>query len=291
MDNFCVEFCDGDNHLTLEFEVYSTNLAQRWYDLLVEILKEDPTIREADRLYDFPGSSWNETATVDRINGCIHTINAHEHIIDELAVLGNRTQLNMLHKRFEDIRGGLLSPSDYWVRAPEAVRDAINDFNIQIHRLEDIHDAERNFKPWPHVVITFLNFKRNLLTTDDYKLFDTEKRFGEVYLNYCEVGKSLWNVYFDGDDVVGDDNIRPLRHYSPEMMIAFYDATMRSELPKFWAWWDENAAHLAQLGFNKDDQDLSIGAIPVACLKTDLDRQELVNAISSYDRVNRVYIP
>jgi hypothetical protein len=185
----------------------------------------------------------------------------------------------------------LSSPGEYWLRAPESVRDIINDLNIQIHRLEDILDADNHAEPWPHMVITFLDFQRQLLEPEDYSLFTTNTRFGEVYLSYCEVGKSLWNVYFDGDDVVGDDNIRPLRYYSPEMLIAFYDSSMDSELPKFWEWWDANAEHLAQLGFHKDDPDLSIGSVPVARLKNRWDRKDLINAISGYDRVKRVYIP
>jgi len=289
MDQFCVEFGDG---LTLVFEVYQTPLAQRWYALFGEVINSDPSLRENDRFHDFPNSSWNERTVVDRINACIDTINSQIPLITEKAVLGGgRQQLNQLHHRFEQLRGGILTPSLHWQQAGEELKAAINDLNLQIHRLEDLLDSEMKSAAWPHIYITFNNFHRKPLDKQDYQLFTTDTQFGEVYLNYCEVGKQLWNVYFDGDDVVGDDNIRPLRYYSPEIMLAFYDSTQANELPGFWAWWDENAEHLAQLGFHKDDPDLSIGAIPVARLKTSMDRTELINAISRFDRVNRVYIP
>jgi len=292
MREFCVEFANDDSLLTLKFECLDTAISARWYDLLCEVLAADPSLREADRLHDFPNSSWTESVVIDRINHCIDIINSQSLTITERAVLGGgRYQLNQLHLRFEELRGGILTPSRYWQQADEVLRAAVNDLNLHIHRLEDLLDSDANTDPWPHVIITFRNFQRRLLEPQDYALFTTDTQFGEVYINYCEVGKALWNVYFDGDDVLGDDNIRPLRYYSPEMVIKFYDSTQRSELPKFWAWWDDNAEHLAELGFHKDDPDLSIGAIPVARLKNHWDRTDLINAISGYDSVKRVYIP
>jgi hypothetical protein len=289
MRNFCVEF---DQNLILEFQVLDHDLALRWYQLLCDVLRSDPSLREDDRLHDFPNSSWTEQLVVDRINACIDTINVQGSLISDRAVVGGgRQQLNVLHKHFENLRGGILNPSTYWQNASQVGRSAVNDLNLQIHRLEDLLDAAETASAWPHMVLTFCNFQRRPLEPQDYALFTTDTQFGEVYINYCEVGKALWNVYYDRDDVIGDHNIRPLRYYSPEMVIKFYDSTQRSELPKFWAWWDENAAHLSDLGFHKDDQDLSIGAIPVARLKTSMDRTELINAISRFDRVNRVYIP
>ena len=292
MREFCVEFAKGDCQLTLTYQCYDTPLAVRWYDLLSEVLATDPRLRENDRLHDFPHSDWTESTVVDRINACIDIINTQSATISERAVrLGGRHQLNQLHLRFEQLRGGILTPSQLWQDADDSLRAAINDLNLLIHRLEDLLDADALSEPWPHIVVTFCNFQRRPLEPQDYALFTTDTQFGEVYLNYCEVGKALWNVYFDGDSVIGDDNIRPLRYYSPEMVLKFYHSTQRSELPKFWAWWDDNAAHLSELGFHKDDANLSIGAIPVARLKTAMDRDKLINAVSGYDRVNRVYIP
>lgn len=68
MGTFCVEFSKDDDVLTLEFDTYDTQLARRWYGILAEVLEHDPTLRENDRLYDFPGSTWDEQQVVDRIN-------------------------------------------------------------------------------------------------------------------------------------------------------------------------------------------------------------------------------
>ena len=289
MRKFCVEF---DQTLILEFQVLHHDLALRWYQLLHDVLRSDPSLREDDRLHDFPNSVWTEQLVVDRINACIDTINDQVSLISDRAVAGGeRQQLNLLHKHFEDLRGGILNPSTHWQNARPSWRSAVNDLNLNIHRLEDLLDAAETASAWPHMVLTFNNFQRRPLEPQDYALFTTDTQFGEVYLNYCEVGKALWNVYYDRDDFIGDHNIRPLRYYSPEMVIKFYDSTQDAELPKFWAWWDDNAAHLAELGFRRDDPNLSIGAIPVARLKTAMDRDKLINAISGYDRVNRVYIP
>jgi hypothetical protein len=291
MPRFCVAFAKPDQQLTLTFETYDTPLAGRWYDLLAAVLAQDPTLREADRLYDFPGSSWDEQAVVARINECIRIINEHQQCIAETASVGcSRSQLNILHKSFEDLRGGVLTPTAFWHTAPADIRAAVNEYNVQIHRLEDLHDARADGKHWPHMVITFQQFTRLPLLAEDYAQFDTLTRFGEVYVNYCEVGKALLDVYKDGDTVVGDDNIRPLRYYSPEMLIKFYDGSMHDLLQGFWAWFDQNQEHLNALGFHKQSPDLSLGHLPVARLLFDGDRQQLINTISGFDRVDRVYI-
>jgi hypothetical protein len=119
------------------------------------------------------------------------------------------------------------------------------------------------------------------------------RTFGEVYINYCEVGKPLYDVYRDGDDIVGEDNIRPLRYYSPDFRVHFHEKS-KKDVDEFLIgmdrWWNDNHEYLAATGFHKNDPKNAIGNIPVAKLDTDLSNNEIVNKLCKFNIINSVSI-
>jgi hypothetical protein len=153
-------------------------------------------------------------------------------------------------------------------------------------------------RPGSQIYITFRPMERTPLADEDYEHFTLLWSFGSWCVNYCEVGKPIWDCFRDKDEVVGDDNIRPLRYYSPDAFLWFGEdldaARMRQELDEFSSWWDAQHTHLEALGFRKDDPKNSIGSIPVA----DLDRQsgsiagmsedEIVQRIGNHQMVHDV---
>lgn len=286
MSRFYLEFQNDSGIQTLEFVVYDTPIAIKWYEELSYILSLGSKIREPERMYGFSNGNWSEQYIVDKINESINIINAWTYIIDIRASLNAPVDIcNQLHKHFEIMRGGVLSPGVTYLNAPGHVKKAIEDYNVWIHTLEDFQRTSK-----PRLVITFENFRRHLLAEDDYDHFSLDTKFGEVYINYCEVGKTLLDVFEDQDDIVGDDNIRPLKFYSAEMMIQFFDSSLNNIMPSFWQWWDSHTDHLSSLGFVKYDKHLSIGKIPVARLVTNLSNSELIASLSNFTQITRVYI-
>lgn len=281
--------------LPLDFQVYDTNIAQRWYSSLVDQCNEKNTIREQDRLYNFPNNKWTEEKLVDELNNCIAVINSNKKVIHHSAFVGMpQDQLNHLHHYFENLRGAVLSPSEFWQRADHNVQEALERFNIIIHRAENFYNNTAKAEYLPRIVCTFSNKKRYNLANDDYKYFTLLRNFGEVYINYCEVGKPLYDVYKDGDDIVGEDNIRPLRYYSPDFTAYFHSRSNDSVqlfLNGMDKWWDQNHNYLGALGFVKDDPKNAIGNIPVAMLVDNgMSRNEIVNALCEYNIMARVEI-
>jgi hypothetical protein len=125
---------------------------------------------------------------------------------------------------------------------------------------------------------------RRPLKSEDYRQFTLGKVHGHVYLNYCEVGKPLWDVFKDDDDVIGDGNIRPLRWYSGSFRIWFgEDRRHEDQLARFNEWFDRNRRRMNALGFVQDSPDLSLGEIPVAALAG--ERDDLVRRIGAHASV------
>lgn len=286
MNKFYVEFHNDSGTQVLEFEVYDTPIALKWYEELSYILRLGSKIREPERMYGFSNGNWSQQYIVDKINESIDVINTWSHTIDIRASIDAPVNIcNQLHKHFEIMRGGVLTPGETYSNAPDNVKKAIEDYNVWIHTLEDFQRTSK-----PRLVITFENFRRHPLSEDDFNHFSLDTKFGEVYINYCEVGKTLFDVFEDQDDIVGDDNIRPLKYYSAEMMIYFFNSSLSYVMQDFWQWWDTNTEHLSSLGFVKYDKHLSIGKIPVAKLMTNSSNSELVASLSNFTHMNRVYI-
>lgn len=283
--NFFVDFNKNGETFTLQFQIYKTPIAIKWFAELKQTLTENIEIREPDRLYQF-NNKWNKETIIIELNRIIDVVNSWKKCI-ELRASDDQDVLNNLHHHFEMIRGSVLEPGDFYLEAPPNIKKSIDDFNITIHRLEDLLKSKI---PKPRVVITWQDINRKLLDDIDYDYFSLDIKFGEVYVNYCEIGKTLWDVFRDNDKIVGDDNIRPLRYYSSEMAIAFCDGSYKKSINKFWNWFDSNSNFLNYLGFYKHDKKLSIGQLPVAKLISNLSNEIILEELSQCTHVKKVWI-
>lgn len=279
----------------LRYAVYDTIIALKWFNCLeYHVLNVNNTSSEPDRMYNFPDNVWTEEKLVDELNACINIINGRNEVITHTAYVGMpQEQLNHLHHYFENLRGGTLAPAGYWLNANEEEQLALERYNVIIHRAENFYHNKNVGSYFPRLVFTFKNRKRYELSDSDYEHFTLHRKFGEVYINYCEVGKPLYDVYKDGDDIVGEDNIRPLKWYSPDFTAYFHDRRTTS-VDKFLQgmdeWWDRNDNYLSALGFTKGDPKNAIGNIPVAMLESELTREEIIYNLISFNKIDRVEI-
>ena len=274
----------------MNYAVYETDIGARWYEALVEQCRKNNDIYEKDRLYNFPDDRWSEAFIVDELNASIRTLNDHNaHITGDACNGMPQETLNALHHDFERLRGAVLEPGEFWRNANETARAALERFNVLIHRAEYFYGGDNGNRP--RIVCSFEEHPRYELKEEDYRLYTLEKRFGEIYINYCEVGKPLQDVFKDRDAIIGDDNIRPLRYYSCDFTSAFYD-TDKTEIDDFLkamdGWWDTNEEHLSALGFKKNDPGNAIGNIPVGMLESPLAREDVIGALCRFNTMDRV---
>lgn len=294
MNQFKLFFKNFNNeYFHLTFECYSTDISNKWFSALCDQEKINGKIYEPDRLYNFPNSE-SEDNLISQLNDCITFLNKDYTVIPHSASF-NMTQdhLNLLHLYFEKLRGGILSTSEYWKKATPDQQKILERYNVLIHKTENFYRNRNSRSNYPRIVCTFQPKKRQLLSDSDYKHFTLVRKFGEVYINYCEVGKPLYDVFKDNDDIVGQDNIRPLKWFSPDFTISFYDRLQNNVdifLTKMNSWWDLNEEKLNKLGFSKNDPKNAIGNIPVAKLKTNQDRLTILNSINDHYSLNHIEI-
>jgi len=267
---FVVTITNGIDYKDLVFNVHDTNIAKKW----AKEVSNNYALDEVDRFQAWPGSEKNLSYYVTLLQEQIDIVNLYKpktiifnHMLDQ-------DTLNYLHKFFEDLRGHIETGTEFYNTAPNHVQQAIRKFNVLIHEIEHLL---RNSNA-PTIVGTFKNRPRISLDKTDYSFFTIKWKYGEVYINYCEVGKPLLDVFKDQDDHVGHNNVRPQQHYSADFMIKFGieipNKEHESRIKKFTEWYSLQS-------YNFDN--LSLGMIPVASL-------ERGEPYSGYTRISSVCI-
>lgn len=260
---------DGD--LTLKFKIRDTQLAELWVSRMLG--RNQWPLDHPDRFYGFGTLAQERDRAVDMIENCIKTINLHEPIIHRPFEY-TQDCLNYLHNIFEQYHGLLdQQSSDYWKRAPDTVRKALAELNLAVHRCESVQAGPR-----PRFVCTWYGMpKTHILDADSQRMFgEQEIKFGTVYLNYCEIGKTVEDLAHDNDKYIGDDAFKPFGHYSADFNVAFYDRDLGETYSSVQHYIDQHqdffVAHDIKSVYNIKAQPLRF---PVADLEYASNREHL----------------
>jgi len=227
---FSITICEKTNSAityNLHFDVYNTAVAQKW----AREISNSYELYETERFKSWKINSTEEGKLVDNLNQEIEIINNffEDEVAEKIEIGTTQSTLNHLHKIFETLRGNIESGTAIFNSAPATVKAAVENLNLLIHNYEDYNSSKPSMlnpnHPFASIVGTFKDRPRYNLEDSDYNYFTFDWKFGEVYINYCEVGKPILDVFKDDDDIVGIDNIRPLHYYSADFMIKFGPGT------------------------------------------------------------------
>ena len=275
---------DGD--LTLQFQIRDTPIAELWVERMQS--RGHYPLDHPDRFYGFGTLAQEQLRAVEYIQKCISTINAHEPLIYRPFEY-TQDCLNYLHNIFE-IHHGLLDQqnSDYWSRAPDSVRKALAELNLAVHRCESVASGTN-----PRLVCTWYGMPKirqvPLALQDQYS--DRQVKFGTVYLNYCEIGKTAEDLANDNDKYISNDAFRPFNHYSADFNVQFRDQDLTSRYGKIQKYIDEHrdffVAHGITNVYNTQARPIRL---PVADLIYDGNRDQLLSDIAVRQWVQQVTI-
>lgn len=188
--------------------------------------------------------------------------------------------MNTLHNHFELLQGTVEQLSLYYLYADDDTKWAIRQLNLLCHEIESLclSQRKREFDPmWirPSQITTWLSAPRYDLTIRDRDLFDDneyDREFGGVYMHWCQIGKTLFEVWRDEHapniDKTTCDAITELQYYSGEFDIEWgrsvtrHDEWHKTEQTQFKDW-------LGKQGYDPDNHaGLSLGYLPLG--KVDL---------------------
>jgi hypothetical protein len=272
--------------LELKFQIRSTPLAELWVERMQA--RGSYPLDHPKRFYGFGSQSEERSRAEIMIQQCITTINTHTPVI-EREFDWSQDSLNYLHNIFERYHGLLnQQTSKYWQQAPVAVKQALAELNLAVHRCETVLRSN-----WPRFVCTWFGMpKTRKLEHNQLKQWgETQIKFGTVYLNYCEIGKTVEDLAYDNDAYIDKDAFRPFGHYSADFHVAFFNQDLSLKESAMQKYIDKHQdfflAHNITSVYNTTALPLRF---PVADLEYTGHPQELIKEIAHQQWVLKVDI-
>jgi len=280
---------DQTSTYDLDFEINDTSIAHKWLREVKEFDKHGQPFDDKERFYNFPHSKYTPTYVVNYLNELIDTINSHSSGLIEKRATESMTQdtLNYLHHIFE-VHHGLYDQqtnNKFYKNAPEEVKQALADLNIWIHRFESLGEMPRFVGTW------YGKSCRKTLDEDDFNEFSLTEHWGDLKINYCEIGKTLFDLYHDKDTYIDKDAFKPLSYYSVDFTVRFTDKSEEyySKLEnEVWEYFDQHNEFFTKLGYSKFDPKLSLGWITVGKLINQESRKKIIESIGLHQRIGKI---
>jgi dUTP pyrophosphatase len=165
--------------------------------------RKDYPLDHPNRFYGFDTPEQEQVRALEMINASIATVNRYRPIITrQITSVDDQDTLNYLHSIFERYHG-LLDQQDheFFKSAPDTVKQALADLNINVHRCESVARGSR-----PRFVCTWYGMPKTKSLTDELLKYGTlNPKFGSVCLNYCEIGKTLEDLTQDRDNYISEE--------------------------------------------------------------------------------------
>jgi len=281
----------GNNTLTLEFQLLDSPLTKLWVERMNS--RGEYPLDHPDRFYGFNSHEEEIKRAEFYIRSCINIINDYQPLIERpFTNYQDQDCLNYLHNIFERFHGQLeQQDTEFWLNAPHDVRQALANLNLAVHRCESISRGVR-----PRFVCTWYGMPKTLHIPVEHMLkYGTMSTFfGTVYLNYCEIGKTLEDLTKDRDTYIGDNMFKPHDFYSADFVVKFWDDSteeIKSRIDRMQEYYNQQQEFFQSRGYTKfDDPRLLPLRFPVAQLIETMPREQLLEEIKQRQHVNRVYI-
>lgn len=219
---------------SIKCQVLDHPIALQW--VLRMAMRRPYPLDDPQRFYQFDSMDKEVQKGLDSINKNIETINSYQQIIARrLESVNDQDTLNYLHHIFEIYHGGLDQQNHrFWNNAPENVRLALAQLNIDVHRCEGLA-VMRPDRTRPRFACTWFGLpKTETLDFDlQYQYGELGWSFGGVYLKYTEIGKPCIDLARDNDDYIADEMFKPFTHISADFEVRFHSQTQEQIDEKF----------------------------------------------------------
>jgi len=275
------------DQISYYIDVYDTAMAKLWHDALKEMLRQKLYLEKNFCFLGFPDSQRTLEFICKELTWAKDTINRffeNEYTIHEIYepnllfqnLAANQTVMNQLHNHFEILQGTVNNLSDWYRRADYKTKFAIRQLNNLCHEAESLMLSLRKKAKMPYwirpsQITTFLTAKRyefpgaykNKFARDHY-----DRKFGEVYLHWAQIGKTIYEVFRDEKGKHIDDTIcsaiTHLKYYTGEFDIE-WGRNIQYHSDTFWHTEDidEFEEWLVKNKFDLTDSSLNFGYHPI----------------------------
>lgn len=276
-----------DKHLSMQFRVLEFPSAQGWLELLSKNLEAETPFRYSEpRFIGFPKDAYSATYYHNQIveNALIlnrYLLEPEQVRLKEGSAL-SQEDLNRIHLDFDRIHSPKVVASGKFAKFPKDFHLAASRLNEAIHCLE-IKEASGSSGKAAQIYFEYAEAETRKIPDGDLQKFSFQPQFGDLSVHYCQVGKTLFDVYHDQDDVEIAKSVRPQDSYSANFTVRFShvdDAYFPRYRKPFADWAKEREIDI-------NDPKWAVGNLVVAKLESidgefPKDRQETLCLLSDY---------
>lgn len=275
---------DKGDTLDYVIDVADTDLGNRWYLALQEILQRNQYLEKNFCFLGFPDTQrdldyicrelfWAKNEINDFFRGRYEI--EENYFPRDLRPDGlnpNQDAMNKLHNHFEHLQGTVWGLSEWYKEADYTTKFAIRQLNNLCHEAESLMLSQKKkatLPEWirPSQITTFLNATRYEFPEELKKPFDEtcyDRVLGGVYLHWTQIGKTLFEVFRDEKGVDIDkatcDAITHLRYYSGEFDVEWgKDVVYGGQQPWHTDIIDSYKEWLGRNGFDPNDDQYNFG--------------------------------
>lgn len=292
MQSIEIEFCHPrkrEETFTLSWDVLEHDAAFFWFNLFCRELR---TQKEYfSRFTGFVGGEKGIDYLLNSLNRCIEIINQDgRYEIKERATHFDQEFSNIIHHHFELLIGDRDNQTELYKDSSPQVFKAIHGLNFFIHDLEAYtRNLEAQKKGEDHnsfsgVIVEVLPCERFRIPASFEKYFTMDLSFGDLVAHYSQVGKTWLEAFYDNDQEIFPEAIRPLYAFSGEFDIMFGnfrpDKNFQNKLNKF----------LEGKKQNPHSRALRLGHLPLAKFKWNQSKDERFykEKLAYYDDIKRI---
>lgn len=273
--------------IQLRFAIRNNPIADAWVERMSQ--RDAWPLDDPARFYGFDSEEKEQQRAENYILQCIQVINDYKPIIHRpFTSVYDQDYLNYLHHVFETYHGLLDQQNhDFWIQAPDTVRQALANLNIAVHRCESLGT------PQPRLVCTWFGMPKIYKLSPDQAVQygSMTVPFGTVCLNYVEIGKTLEDLAEDQDQYISDDAFQPWQRYSADFFVPFFDIDTRVRLPAMEKYLQQHQEFFVARHINNVYNTLVLPMrYPVADLEDSRSHTELIEQISLRQYITRVSI-
>lgn len=282
---------NGVTDYDLKFCLLDIGPAQTWTKHLKFFVDAGQPWDDTKRFYNFPNTEFTKEKVIQRLRQLVNTIKAYAPNIINYSVGDSLTQddLNYLHHIFEVYHGlyDQQNTNDFFCKAPKEVQDALGDLNIWIHRYETLGGFPRFVATWKYKPY------RDKFIDSEFKYFTLDEEWGDLRLNYCEIGKTLYDLWNDNDKHIFPDAFKPQHHYCFDFTVRFSEYTKeyyQNIENNVWNYFEDNKEFFNNLGYKKYDPKLSLGGVTIGKIIANNSRQEIISSIACHQTLKSIRI-
>ena len=291
MNKVVITLTNDQSDYDLQFDLLNTSITQKWLKHLNLFIEAGQPWDDIKRFYNFPNSEYTRKRVAEHLQHLVNVINGYSPglIEKELGEYITQDDLNYLHHVFEVYHGlyDQQSNNKFFSRAPVEVQEALGNLNIWIHRYETLNAFPRFVATWKYKPY------RDLIADDEFDLFTLHEDWGDLRLNYCEIGKTLYDLWHDDDQYIAPDAFRPQHHMCSDFTVRFAEQSVAEsqDIEKnIWEYFDKNKEFFQSQGYKKHDAKLSLGSVKLGNLIQTQPKEQIIDMISKHQCLKNIKV-